>query len=56
MTQVDGDTFVGAIAEALEPRMRLTGQMDVLEKFKVGPLTEVMYRSKLYPHLYTVAP
>lgn len=32
--KVEGDQFVGAIAEALEPRMRLTGQMDVLEKFK----------------------
>lgn len=32
--KVEGDQFVGAIAEALEPRMRLTGQMDVLDKFK----------------------
>lgn len=32
--QVKGEQFVEAIAEALEPRMRLTGQMDTLEKFK----------------------
>mmetsp|Transcript_14991 Transcript_14991/g.45250 ORF Transcript_14991/g.45250 Transcript_14991/m.45250 type:complete len:289 (+) Transcript_14991:163-1029(+) len=32
--KVDGETFVEAIAEALEPRMRLCGEMDALNKFK----------------------
>jgi hypothetical protein len=36
--QVKGEQFVEAIAEALEPRMRLTGQMDTLEKFKACSL------------------
>lgn len=36
--QVEGEQFVGAIAEALEPRMRLTGEMATLEKFNVRPL------------------
>ena len=34
-SQVEGEQFVGAISEALEPRMRLTGEMATLEKFNV---------------------
>lgn len=34
--QVEGEQFVGAISEALEPRMRLTGEMATLEKFNVS--------------------
>lgn len=33
--QVEGEQFVGAISEALEPRMRLTGEMATLQKFNV---------------------
>ena len=33
--QVEGEQFVSAIAEALEPRMRITGEMDTLDRFKV---------------------
>ena len=32
--QVEGAQFADAIAEALEPRMRLTGEMATLDKFK----------------------
>ena len=38
--QVEGEQFVGAIAEALEPRMRLSGEMNNLEKFKVGHIAQ----------------
>jgi hypothetical protein len=31
--KVEGEQFVGAISEALEPRMRLTGEMATLQKF-----------------------
>ena len=34
--QVEGEQFVGAISEALEPRMRLTGEMATLQKFNVS--------------------
>lgn len=34
--QVESEQFVGAIAETLEPRLRLSGEMSTLEKFKVG--------------------
>ena len=32
--QVEGKQFVEAFAEALEPRLRLTGEMSTLDKFK----------------------
>jgi hypothetical protein len=32
--KVESEQFVGAIAEALEPRLRLSGEMSTLEKFK----------------------
>jgi hypothetical protein len=31
---VDGKQFVDAFSEALEPRLRLSGEMAVLDKFK----------------------
>ena len=32
--QVEGKQFVEAFSEALEPRLRLTGEMSTLDKFK----------------------
>lgn len=34
LAQVEGAQFAEAIAEALEPRMRLTGELSTLGKFK----------------------
>lgn len=41
---MEGEQFVSAIAEALEPRMRITGEMGTLDKFKVPrPVSELPY-------------
>jgi len=34
LRQVEGKQFVEAFSEALEPRLRLTGEMSTLDKFK----------------------
>ena len=47
--QVEGEQFVSAIAEALEPRMSLTGEMGTLDKFKVPPPPRAPRRRRRRP-------